>query len=161
MVFLWEWLCLFCFLDLNLSEWPKVHACYLAVYSLAKYIKIQIWKIMTERYAVLRCLDTVFGRPYRCFSIVLKVILSLSDRYKLFTSDWLWTEVCQNAVFSKIDITMTTINKNFAINKIWIRQNSQNSEFGNADFWPVRRLVFSWNFKVLQWINLHESFKTS
>ena len=35
----------------------------------------------------LRCFDTVFGRPYRCFSIVLKVILSLSDRYKLFASD--------------------------------------------------------------------------
>ena len=35
----------------------------------------------------LRCFDTVFRRPYRCFSIVLKVILSLSDRYKLFASD--------------------------------------------------------------------------
>ena len=32
-------------------------------------------------------------------------------RYKLFTSDWLLNEVCQNAVFGKIDITMTTINK--------------------------------------------------
>ena len=58
-----------------------------------------------------RCFDTVFGRPYRCFLITLKVILSLSDRYKLFTSDWIWIEVCQNAVFSKIDIFMTTINK--------------------------------------------------
>ena len=58
-----------------------------------------------------RCFDTVFGRPYRCFLITLKVILYLSDRYKLFTSDWIWIEVCQNAVFSKIDIFMTTINK--------------------------------------------------
>ena len=39
------------------------------------------------------------------------VILSLSDVHKIFTSDKLWIEVCQNAVFSKIDITMTTINK--------------------------------------------------
>ena len=38
--------------------------------------------------------------------------LSLSDRYKIFTSDWIWIEVCQNAVVTKIDITMTTINNN-------------------------------------------------
>ena len=31
----------------------------------------------------------------------LKSDLCLSDRYKLFASDWLWIEVCQNAVFSK------------------------------------------------------------
>ena len=37
----------------------------------------------------LRCFDIVFRRPYRYFSIALKVILSLSDRYKIFTSDWL------------------------------------------------------------------------
>ena len=41
----------------------------------------------------------------------LKSDFSLSDRYKLFTNDWLWIEVCQNAVFSKIDITMTTTNQ--------------------------------------------------
>ena len=64
----------------------------------------------------LRCFNTVFRKPYRCFSIVLKVILSLSDRYKLFTNDWPWTEVCQNVVFSKIDITLTTIHK-----KLWNR----------------------------------------
>ena len=33
--------------------------------------------------------DPVFQRPYRYFSIDLKVILSLSDRYKIFTNDWL------------------------------------------------------------------------
>ena len=27
-----------------------------------------------------------------------------------------------------------------------------------ADFWPVGRIGLSWNFKVLQWINLNESF---
>ena len=28
----------------------------------------------------------------------------------------------------------------------------------SADFWPVSRIGLSWNFKVLQWINLNESF---
>ena len=47
-----------------------------------------------------------------------QVILSLSDGYKILTSDWLWIEICQNAVLSKVDITMTTINKkNFEIYK--------------------------------------------
>ena len=68
------------------------------------------WKRASE-VALLRCFDTVLRRPYRCFLIVLKVILSMFDRYKLFTNDWLWIEVCQNVLFSKIDITMTTINK--------------------------------------------------
>ena len=66
----------------------------------------------------LKCFDTVFGIPYRYFSITYKLILSLSDCYNIFTSDWLWIEVCQNADFSKIDITMTTTNK-----KLWNRYN--------------------------------------
>ena len=62
--------------------------------------------------ALLRCFDTAFfQRPYRYFSIALKVVFSLSDRYKIFTSNWLWIEICENVVLSKIDITMTTINK--------------------------------------------------
>ena len=65
----------------------------------------------------LRCFDTVFQRPYRYFSIALKVVFSLSDRYKIFTSYWLWIEICENVVLSKIDITMTTVNKNFEIDK--------------------------------------------
>ena len=32
---------------------------------------------------------------------ISKVILSLSDRYKIFTSDWLWIGICQNAVLTK------------------------------------------------------------
>ena len=40
-----------------------------------------------------------------------KFFFSLSDRYKIFTSNWLWIEICENVVLSKIDITMTTINK--------------------------------------------------
>ena len=59
----------------------------------------------------IRCFDTLSRRPYRYFSIALKVILSFSDRHKIFNSDWLWIEVCHNADFSEIDITMTTINK--------------------------------------------------
>ena len=65
----------------------------------------------------LRCFDTVFQKPYRYFSIALKVFFSLFDRYKIFTSNWLWIEICENVVLSKIDITMTTINKNFEIEK--------------------------------------------
>ena len=60
----------------------------------------------------LRCFDTVFQRPYRYFSIALKVSFSLSDRYEIFTSNWLWIEICENVVLTKIKITMTTINKN-------------------------------------------------
>ena len=35
----------------------------------------------------LRYFDRVFGRPYQCFPITFKNILSLSDRHKIFTSD--------------------------------------------------------------------------
>ena len=28
----------------------------------------------------------------------------------------------------------------------------------DADFWPVRELGSSWNFKVFKWINFNESF---
>ena len=59
----------------------------------------------------LRCFDTVSQRPYRYFSIALKVVFTLSDRYKILTSNWLWIEICENVVLSKIDITMTTVNK--------------------------------------------------
>ena len=55
----------------------------------------------------LRCFDTVFQGPYRYFSIALKVFFSLSDCYKIFTSNWLWIQICENVVLSKIDITMT------------------------------------------------------
>ena len=69
----------------------------------------------TEREYDLRCFDTVFQRLYRYFSIALKVFFSLSDRYKNFTSNCLWVEICENVVSSKIDITMPTINKTFEI----------------------------------------------
>ena len=44
--------------------------------------------IFLNKFSELRCFDTVFWRPYRYLSIPLKVTLSLSDRYKIFTSDW-------------------------------------------------------------------------
>ena len=59
----------------------------------------------------IKCFDTVFQRPYRYFSIALKMVFSLSNRYKIFTRNWLWIEICENVVLSKIDITITTINK--------------------------------------------------
>ena len=34
-----------------------------------------------------RCFDIVFQRPYGYFSIPLNAILSLSDRYNIFTND--------------------------------------------------------------------------
>ena len=66
----------------------------------------------TQLRKELRCFGTVFQRRYRYFSIALKVVFSLSDRYKIFTSNWLWIEICENVVLSKIYITITTtINK--------------------------------------------------
>ena len=67
--------------------------------------------VLSDKIEALRCFDTVFQRPYRYFSIALKVVFSLSDRYKIFTINWLWIEICENVVLNKIDITMTTINK--------------------------------------------------
>ena len=59
-----------------------------------------------------------FSEPYRYFPITIKVILSLSDRYEIFTTDWwLWIEVYQNLVLSKIDINMAKINKKVEIDK--------------------------------------------
>ena len=50
--------------------------------------------------------------PYRYFSIALKVFFfSLSDGHKIFASNWLWIKIWENVVLSKIDFTMTTINK--------------------------------------------------
>ena len=45
------------------------------------------------------------------FNRLREFFFFLSDRYKTFTSNWLWIEICENVLLSKIDITMTTINK--------------------------------------------------
>ena len=56
--------------------------------------------------------------------MALKVTLSLSDRYKIFTNGWLQIEIYQNVGFSKIDITMTKIKrKNFETDKSRILHN--------------------------------------
>ena len=69
----------------------------------------------------LRYFDTVFGRPFPCFSITLTAILFLSDRYKMFTSDWLWIGVCRNVVFSRNRYHYdNNKQKNFEIDKIRI-----------------------------------------
>ena len=69
----------------------------------------------------LRYFDAVFGRPFRCFSITLTAILSLSDRYKMFTSDWLWIEVCRNVVLIRNRYHYdNNKQKNFEIDKIRI-----------------------------------------
>ena len=49
--------------------------------------------------------------PLFFYRLKMKRFLSLSDRYKIFASNWLWIEVCQNVVLTKIGITMTTISK--------------------------------------------------
>ena len=56
----------------------------------------------SQQTAVLTCFDTVFQRPYRHFSVTLRVTFFLSDRYNIFTSNWLWIEICEKAVLSKI-----------------------------------------------------------
>ena len=90
---------------------PKVQPIFLLYSSTQRITGLHYTHGCVTYSAALRCFDTVFRRPYRCFSIALKVILSLFDCYKLFTSDCLRNEVCQNAVFSKINIIMTTMNK--------------------------------------------------
>ena len=59
----------------------------------------------------LRCFDTVFRRPYPCFSIALRVILSLSDRYKIPPVIDYELKFVKMQFLRKIDIIMTTINK--------------------------------------------------
>ena len=73
----------------------------------SKYSKGQL----QQQQFILRCFDTVLLRPYRYISIALEVVFSSFDHYKIFTSNWLWIEIRENVVLSKIDVTMTTINK--------------------------------------------------
>ena len=54
-----------------------------------------------RNFSGLRCFNTVFQRLYRYFSIALKILFSASDRYKIFTSNWLWIEICENIVLSE------------------------------------------------------------
>ena len=53
---------------------------------IAKMISVQQDDKTVELH-FLRCFDIVFQRPYWYFSTGLKVMFSLSDRSKIFTSD--------------------------------------------------------------------------
>ena len=48
--------------------------------------------------------------------------------------------------------------KTLTIFSLKCTNHHSNSECCNEDFCPVRGQVSSWNFKVLQWINVNESF---
>ena len=64
------------------------------------------------------CFNVVsHDKEIHTYKNALKVVFSLSGRYKIFTSNWLWIEICENVVLSKIDITMTIINKKFETDK--------------------------------------------
>ena len=67
------------------------------------YSKVDNYALKVFRYSFSGAIPIFFNR--------LKSGFSLSDRYDIFTSNWLWIEICENVVLSKIDITMTTINK--------------------------------------------------
>ena len=107
----WETISGFNLTATNREKRPKVQPIFLLYSSTQRITGLHCTHGCVTYSAALRCFDTVFRRPYRCFSIALKVILSLFDCYKFFTSDCLRNEVCQNAVFSKINIIMTTMNK--------------------------------------------------
>ena len=49
-----------------------------------------------HQFKVFRC---SFSEAIPIFSIVLKVFFyNLSDRYKIFTSNWRWIEICENVM---------------------------------------------------------------
>ena len=57
----------------------------------------------------------------------------------MFTSNWLWIEICENVVLSKIDITMTTINKkNFEIDKSRILRDLARPATGNPTLGTIK-----------------------
>ena len=66
---------------------------------------------MCNKIVVVKVFRYSFSEAIPIFSIALKVFFPLSERYKIFTSNWLWIEICENVVLSKINITMTTINE--------------------------------------------------
>ena len=72
--------------------------------TLANKVDTTLSKVISSPFKVFRC----------SFSEAIPTFFFSSDRYKIFTSNWLWMEICENVVLSKIDITMTTRNK-----KLW------------------------------------------
>ena len=49
----------------------------------------------------LKVFQYSFSEAIPIFFNRLKSVFSLSDRYKIFTSNWLWIEICENVVLSK------------------------------------------------------------
>ena len=81
-------------------------------------------RLKVFRYSFSEAIPIFFNR--------LKSVFSLFDRYKMFTSNWLSIEICENVVLSKIDIT-TTINKT-----IQQYNNKQKTlKLINAEFWVI------------------------
>ena len=58
----------------------------------------------------------IFQSPQKWF-------FSLSDRDKIFTSNWLWIEICENVVLSKSILLWRQWTKNFEIDKSRILSN--------------------------------------
>ena len=82
------------------------------------FIVILAWLKKIFRYTedvdikrIVKVFRYSFSEAMQLFFNRLKSGFSLSDRCKIFTSNWLWMEICENEVLRKIDITMTTINK--------------------------------------------------
>ena len=80
------------------------------------------------RYSFSEAIPIFFNR--------LKSGFSLSDRSKIFSSNWLWIEISENVVLSKIDITVTTINKKFwnweKPKFVWSRPATENPTLGTS-----------------------------
>ena len=72
------------------------------------------WRILPRIRNQVKVFRYSFSEATPIFLNRLKSVFFLSDRYKSFTSNWLWIEICGKVVLRKIDITMTTINK-----KLW------------------------------------------
>ena len=104
----------------KIELWEHIQRNWLAIIECPRHgmseMKIKTYEISKGYIYIsdLRRFDTVFQRPYRYFSIASKMVFSLSDCYKIFTSNWLWIEICENVVLSKIGVTMTRINENKA-----------------------------------------------
>ena len=77
--------------------------------------------------SMLSCFNTVFQRLYRYFQSSLKWFFHCAIAIKIFTSNWLWIESCENGGLSKIDITMITI-KNFENDKSLILRDQDNAD---------------------------------
>ena len=94
--------------------------------------------------------------------MALKGIISVSNRYKIFASDWLWIEVCQSIVLNKIDITMTTVNK---IIGNWYKPNfaqsrpaTKNPTLGTYKVWCLANNLLEKQKILYVWIKIKRKY---